>query len=232
MKLVSCVCLVWLGWSGWTCLLSFLSRGNQKHPHLNVETMADTPNPPNPTDATDTFQDSTPTIRLHIPRLEHEDVYTIPTNIGHLSPVLDVLISDTFTEEGNEEEPTIGPCGLDITLPVKFQDSYMKMVEFYLNIFSSTPIPTIRIPLPGSTSAQDVIHSDIYRKLNAMAIQELPEFRNVCMFFELNGLIDSIDVLLAYKIRSNPKTTFSAMHDENMTLAGSSIVVQAFPFLK
>lgn len=165
-------------------------------------------------------------MRLGIARSNGEvDTYDICTNGVELSPFLSTLIekNDSDHEEEEEENP--------IHLPVTFEDKYMKIVENYLNYFSRESLP-LKIATPiNSSNSNDILHPRIYEWLQDFSFNQLATFRQICMYFELDPLIEQIDGILAISIVKNPKEVFKEFHEPNLTLASKDSVTEEFPIL-
>jgi hypothetical protein len=145
------------------------------------------------------------------------DTYTVSKEGVELSPVLPLAVGEL------DGEP--------VSLPVTFEDRYMRIVETYLNHFAHTPLPLkIATPLPKNADVA-ILHPRIYGWLREFTLDDLARCRQVCMYFEIDVLIDQIDAMLAITILKNPKDMFSQFHDSNFTLASKDRVMQQFPIL-
>ena len=170
-------------------------------------------------------------MRLEIVRLDGEiDIYDVVNTGIALSPFLETIIPQpNDNESGGEEEDELGE--VTIRLPVTFADKYMKVVESYLNYFSRESLP-VKITLPITTKETvEVLHPRIFEWLQNFTLDELARLRQVCMFFQLDPLIDEIDATLAIAILSDPKSVFKQFHEANLTLASKESVVEEFPIL-
>ena len=170
-------------------------------------------------------------MRLEIDRPGGEvDVYTIPSGGVGLSSVLGVMTKhEDEGESGGEEEDEMGET--TVKLPVQFSDKFMNVVESYLNYFARESLPLkITTPIAPSSSV-NILHPRIQEWLQDFSLAELARLRQICMYFELDPLIDQVDAILAISIITNPKDVFKDLHEPNLTLASKESVTNEFPIL-
>ena len=129
-------------------------------------------------------------------------------------------------------ENKLGPCGVSVSLPSKFEHIYMSIVEAFLNKYAEKkPIP-VPMTLPDGRAMSDMIDPDVFQALNKTKTLDIHKAREVFEFFEIDYLVDATDLLLASRLRYNPKSTIATFHDKYMTLAAKDIVYDDFPFME
>ena len=158
------------------------------------------------------------------------DVYDIAPKGVELSPVLAMMVPDPEEGESGDEGGEDGGQ-VRVRLPVTFEDQYMKIIENYLNYFARESLP-LKIATPlTSKKAEDLLHPRIYEWLQDYSLDTLATFRQICMFFEVDPLIEQVDAILAIAIVANPKEVFQTFHEPNLTLASKDSVSSEFPIL-
>jgi hypothetical protein len=157
------------------------------------------------------------------------DVYDIAPKGVELSPVLAAMIPEQ--EEGESEDEEADEGQLRVRLPVTFEDQYMKIIENYLNYFARESLPLIIATPLTSKKAEDLLHPRIYEWLQDYSLDTLARFRQICMYFEVDPLIEQVDAILAIAIVANPKEVFQTFHEPNLTLASKDSVSSEFPIL-
>lgn len=152
---------------------------------------------------------------------EYEDATSAPTT------------STTASVSGDAQEDSAAATTVTVDLPVQFEDKYMKIVESYLNYFGSHmhALPT-KIKVPVTIPIENMINPTILAWLRPLDFHELAQFRQVCMYFALDPLIDQLDGVLAGCLLSKPSTVYKSFHEPGVTLASSESATDMFPILK
>ncbi len=171
-------------------------------------------------------------MRLEIARSDgNVDVYTILSNGVELSPVLSVMAKKEENENGSDQEEEETEVGeVLVKLPVLFEDMYMKIIESYLNYFARESLP-LKITVPINSSSSNILHPRIYEWLQDFSLNQLARFRQICMYFEVDPLLDQIDAILAISIVKNPKDVFKDFHEPTLTLASKESATEEFPII-
>ena len=177
-------------------------------------------------------------MNLNITRPNGEiDTYTIPAKGIDLSSFLATLVQTKHDQhdqhdqhdegQSDQEDAKIGD--VDIVLPVTFEDVFMKVVESYLTYFAREPLP-LKLVTPIVTNI-NILHPRVYEWLQDFSFNQLANFREICMYFDLVPLIEQIDGILAISLVKNPKEVFKNFHEPTLTLASRDSVTDEFPIL-
>ena len=167
---------------------------------------------------------------------DEADTYEISKEAISLSSFLTTMVQASLEEkEGEsdqEEEDARDPLDICcIDLPVQFEDEFMVVIREFLNYFATNTLPMkLEVPIIAK-SKENALHPKILEWLSGFTLDQLSRLRQIVTYFDIESLLEQIDIYLAIEIIQRPKEVFKQFHEPTLTLASTDAIQQRFPIL-